>query len=77
MYVSTVQAVDPDSEDEVTFVACTTKSIVVVDASGAQLSAEGGITAGSIIAVRVDGVWRLRDLTRTSAEMCPSPGAQR
>lgn len=76
MYVSTVQSVQPDSADQVTFVVCTLKSIVIVDGSGAELSAEGGVTAGSVVAIRADGVWRLRDLTRTSAEPCPDPRAQ-
>ena len=73
MYESTVQSVTADSEDQATFVVCTLKSLVVVDAAGAQQSAEGGVQAGSVVAVRADGVWRLRDLTRIDPGVCPDP----
>jgi len=73
MYASAVGSVVPDSADQVTFTVCTVKSIVIVDSSGSELSAEGGVTAGSVIAIRSEGVWHLRDLTRTSAEGCPNP----
>jgi hypothetical protein len=76
MYTSTVRSVTPASDDEVTVVVCTSRSVVVVDASGAEVSAEGGVTAGSIVAVRTDGVWRLRDLTRISDDSCPNPRTQ-
>ena len=76
MYVSTVQAVQADSPDQANVTVCTLRSVVVVDASGNQVSAEGGQTAGSVVAVRVDGVWRLRDLTRTAADRCPEPPDQ-
>lgn len=76
MYVSTVQSVQSDSADQVTFIVCTLKSIVIVDASGAELSAEGGQTAGSVVALRVDGIWLLRDLTRIAPEVCPDPRPQ-
>lgn len=76
MYVSTVQSVTSDSPDQVTFVVCTLKSIVIVDSSGAELSAEGGQTAGSVVALRVDGVWLLRDLTRIAPDTCPDPRSQ-
>ena len=73
MYESTVQSVQDDSSDQVTFLVCSMKSIVIVDASGNELSAEGGTSAGSVVAVRVEGTWLLRDLTRTSAADCPGP----
>jgi hypothetical protein len=49
-------------------------SIEVVDASGAVIESQGGQTAASAVAVRVDGMWLLRDLTQTSATGCPNPG---
>lgn len=76
MYESTVQAVQVDSPDQVTFVVCSLKSIVIVDEAGSELSAEGGQSAGSVVAVRVDGTWLLRDLTRTPAADCPDPRTQ-
>lgn len=76
MYESTVQGLQTDSPDQVTFVVCSLKSIVIVDSSGKELSAEGGKSAGSVVAVRVEGTWVLRDLTRTSAADCPDPPAQ-
>jgi hypothetical protein len=76
MYESTVQSVQADSPDQVTLLVCSLKSIVVVDGSGNELSAEGGQSGGSVVAVRVDGTWLLRDLTRTSAADCPDPRTQ-
>lgn len=73
MYESTVQSIVATSADEVTFTVCTRKSVAVVDGSGAVVSAEGGVQAGSIVAVRIDGAWRLRDLTRTPPDLCPDP----
>lgn len=73
MYESNVQSITAASADEVTFTVCTRKSVVVVDGSGAVVSAEGGVQAGSIVAVRIDGAWRLRDLTRTPPDLCPDP----
>lgn len=76
MYESTVQSLRADSPDQVTFLVCSLKSIVIVDGAGNELSAEGGQTAGSVVAVRIDGTWLLRDLTRTSAVDCPDPRTQ-
>lgn len=76
MYESTVQSLRADSPDQVTFLVCSLKSVVIVDGSGNELSAEGGQTAGSVVAVRVDGRWLLRDLTRTSATDCPDARSQ-
>lgn len=76
MYTSTVHSVEPVSDDEVTVVVCTLKSLEVVDASGMPLSAEGGVAAGSVVAVRHDGVWLIRDLTRIGADVCPDPREQ-
>lgn len=76
MFDSTVASVQIDSPDQVTFTVCTMKSIVIVDEAGSQVSSEGGVTSGSVVAVRVDGAWLVRDLTRTASSDCPEPGAQ-
>lgn len=73
MYKSTVQSIQADSPEQVTFAVCSLKSIVIVDESGSEISAEGGQGAGSVVAVRVDGTWLLRDLSRTSPTNCPDP----
>ena len=71
MFVSTVQSVDVLSPEHATFGVCSLKSIVIVDESGDEVSAEGGQTAGSGVAVLSDGHWLLRDLTRTADDNCP------
>lgn len=76
MYESSVQSIEVGSPDQVTFVVCSQKSIVIVDDEGNELSAEGGSSSGSVVAVRVDGSWRLRDLTRTTSSSCEADGAQ-
>lgn len=76
MYESSVESIQVDSTDQVTFEVCSQKSIVIVDEEGDQLSAEGGSSSGSVVAVRVDGSWRLRDLTRTTSSECEAAGAQ-
>lgn len=76
MFDSTVMSVQVDSPDQVTFTVCTMKSIVIVDEAGSQVSSEGGVTSGSVVAVRLDGAWLVRDLTRTTSNDCPEPGAQ-
>lgn len=76
MYESTVQTIQVDSPDQVTFLVCSLKSIVIVNEAGTEQSAEGGQSAGSVVAVRVAGTWLLRDLTRTSAADCPAPRTQ-
>lgn len=73
MYKSTVQSIQADSPEQVTFAVCSLKSILIVDEAGAEISAEGGQSAGSIVAVRVDGTWLLRDLSRTPPTNCPDP----
>lgn len=73
MYKSTVQSIQVDSPDQVTFLVCSLKSIVIVDEAGTELSAEGGQSAGSATAVRVNGTWLLRDLTRRPPADCPDP----
>lgn len=75
MYESTVQSIETTSADQVDFMVCSLSSLVVVDATGRELSSEGGATAGSVSAVRVDGSWQLRDLTRVPADDCPRPEA--
>ena len=71
MYKSEIRSVEPASADEVTVSVCSVTSIVIVDEAGTEISAEGGRNAGSVVAVRVDGVWRIRDLTRTPSTDCP------
>lgn len=76
MYESSVESIEVDSPDQVTFEVCSQKSIVIVDEEGNQISAEGGSSSGSVVAVRVDGSWLLRDLTRTTSSECEAAGAQ-
>ncbi len=71
---STVMAVTSSSADEVTFTICALNSIEITDASGTVIESQGGQTAASVVAVRVDGTWLLRDLTQASATGCPEPG---
>lgn len=75
MYVSTIQSVNPRSDTEVVARVCTVTSVQVVDASGNPVESQGGVNGGEIVAVRVDGAWRLRDLTEAPADGCPRPGA--
>lgn len=71
---STVMSVTPASGDEATFTICARNSIEITDADGNVLESLGGQTAASVVALRVDGTWLLRDLTEASASECPSPG---
>ena len=71
---STVRKVTATSESEASFDICVVKSTTIVDASGNILESSGGPTAGTIAAVKVDGVWLIRDLTQASAANCPKPG---
>jgi hypothetical protein len=71
---STVMSVTPVSGDEATFTICAQNSIQITDADGNVLESQGGQTAASVVALRVDGAWLLRDLTQASASECPSPG---
>jgi hypothetical protein len=71
---STVMAVTSSSANEVTFTICALNSIEITDASGTAIESQGGQTAASVVAVRVDGTWLLRDLTQASTTGCPRPG---
>jgi hypothetical protein len=71
---STVMSVTPDSGDEATFAVCAQNSIEITDADGNVLESQGGQTAASVVALRVDGTWLLRDLTQASASECPPQG---
>lgn len=71
---STVTGVTDASANEATFTICAQNSIEITDAAGNVLESEGGQTAASVVAVRVDGAWRLRDLTEASAAACPPSG---
>lgn len=71
---STVTGVTDASADEATFTICAQNSIEITDSSGTVLESQGGQTAASIVAVRVEGAWLLRDLTAASTAGCPPPG---
>ncbi len=71
---STVTGVTDASTDEATFSICAQNSIEITDSSGTVLESQGGQTAASIVAVRVEGSWLLRDLTSASTASCPPPG---
>lgn len=70
---STVATVSPSSPDEATFTICAVNSIEITDGAGAVIEAQGGQSAASVTAMRVDGVWILRDLTQAPASSCPAP----
>lgn len=73
MYESSI--VDFELREDGTAVAqvCTFASAEVVDGSGNPIEAIGGVNGGEVVAVMSDAGWRLRDLTRTSADRCPDP----
>lgn len=71
---STVMAVTSSSANEVTLTICALNSIEITDAAGAVIEAQGGQTAASVVAVRAEGTWLLRDLTQASTTSCPRPG---
>ena len=64
---STVTEVTPASEDEASFTVCAVNSMEITDSAGNVIESVGGQTAAMVVAVRVDGVWRLRDLPEASA----------
>ena len=68
---STVMSVTFSGTDEVSFEICALKSVEITDAAGSPVSSEGGQVAASAVAVRTDGVWLLRDLTRAPSDECP------
>lgn len=70
---STVTGVTDASADEATFTICAQNSIEITDSSGTVLESQGGQTAASVVAVRADGRWVLRDLTEASVAACPQP----
>ena len=72
---STVMKVTSISEAEASFDICVVKSTTILDSVGNVLESSGGVAAGTIVAVKVDGGWLIRDLTRTPADACPKPGA--
>lgn len=74
---STVIAVTPADDDEATFTICAENSMEITDSEGNVVESFGGQTAASVVAVRADGVWRIRDLTETAASGCPERGAER
>jgi len=74
---STVIMVTPADDDEATFTICAENSMEITDSEGNVVESFGGKTAASVVAVRVDGVWRIRDLTEAAASGCPERGAER
>lgn len=72
---STVKDAKVISATEASFDVCVVKSTTIVDAAGNMLESSGGPAAGTIVAVNLDGKWLIRDLTRTSPDACPKPGA--
>lgn len=73
MRQSSVMSVSEESADAVTFTVCVRNSVVVTDEAGNSIESQGGVTAGTIRASRVDGTWLIRDLSQSSPEGCPSP----
>lgn len=73
MHESTVQSVEAISPETAEFSVCTIISIEIVDASGTLVEVDGGVNGGEVVAVRIDGTWSLRDLTRTPPTGCPDP----
>lgn len=72
---SSVTGVTPADDDEATFTICAQNSMEITDASGNVIESVGGQTAAAVVAVRVHGVWRIRDLTEAPASGCPERGA--
>lgn len=70
---STLLKVTATSPTEVTAFVCTTQSMAVVDKDGTTIEAVGGINGGEIVAVQVNGIWLLRDLTQLPRGDCPKP----
>ncbi|HWL41762.1 MAG TPA: hypothetical protein VNQ73_02375 [Ilumatobacter sp.] len=71
---STVMSMTATSDDEVSFTICAQNSVRIIDEAGNPVEAQGGVQGGLVNAVRVNGVWLLRDLSQSSAEGCPVPG---
>ena len=74
---STVIAVTPADDDEATFTICAENSMEITDSDGNVVESFGGQTAASVVAVRADGRWRIRDLTEAATSGCPERGAER
>lgn len=72
---STVIDLTPAGDDEATFDICAENSMEITDAAGNVVESFGGQTAASVVAVRIDGVWQIRDLTQAPASGCPERGA--
>lgn len=74
---STVIMVTPADDDEATFTICAENSMEITDSDGKVVESFGGQTAASVVAVRADGIWRIRDLTEAATSGCPERGAER
>lgn len=70
---STVGEVTPASADEASFAVCARNSMEVTDAAGNIVESIGGQSAATVVAVRLDGAWRIRDLTERATSDCPAP----
>lgn len=73
---STVTEVTPADADEARFSICAENSMEITDAAGNVVESFGGRTAASVVAVRVDGIWRIRELTEAPSTGCPARGAE-
>lgn len=69
---STVREVTPASADEASFTVCARNSMEVTDAAGNVVESIGGQSAATVVAVRLDGAWRIRDLTERATSDCPA-----
>jgi hypothetical protein len=56
---------------EARFTMCAYQSMTVVDANGGQLEGIGGVAPVDVVALNIDGVWLLRDLTKRAGDECP------
>jgi hypothetical protein len=56
---------------EAKFTMCAYQSMTVVDANGGQLEGIDGVAPVDVVALNIDGVWLLRDLTKRAGDECP------
>ena len=75
LFTSKLRKVVASSDTEVSFTVCATESMEIVDQAGTIQQANGGLSGGEIVAVKVNGEWLLRDLTEKPAGDCPKPGS--
>jgi hypothetical protein len=63
--------VSSSTATEAKFTICAYQSMTVVDANGGQLEGIGGVAPVDVVALNIDGVWLLRDLTKRAGDECP------